>query len=136
MHYSKYIVYRCFFFFSSRRRHTRCALVTGVQTCALPISCTQNPRRIQTTRAQHHKTTKRVSLTRPIQPRTRQAQAQALTVTLLSSSAGLSANLEAVSLNSCGTVLGSQEAGSEAPRRIFTSSAGWVDRKRVVRGKK
>src|SRR3546814_8413006 len=31
----------CFlcFFFSSRRRHTRCALVTGVQTCALPICC-------------------------------------------------------------------------------------------------
>src|SRR3546814_10426135 len=28
------------FFFSSRRRHTRCALVTGVQTCALPISPT------------------------------------------------------------------------------------------------
>src|SRR3546814_9478051 len=27
----------CFLFFSSRRRHTRCALVTGVQTCALPI---------------------------------------------------------------------------------------------------
>src|SRR3546814_9602028 len=25
------------FFFSSIRRHTRCALVTGVQTCALPI---------------------------------------------------------------------------------------------------
>src|SRR3546814_2058511 len=34
---------RCvFFFFSSRRRHTRCALVTGVQTCALPIC---HPRR-------------------------------------------------------------------------------------------
>src|SRR3546814_4863790 len=29
--------YSCFFF-SSRRRHTGCALVTGVQTCALPIS--------------------------------------------------------------------------------------------------
>src|SRR3546814_4052070 len=29
---------RVCFFFSSRRRHTRCALVTGVQTCALPIS--------------------------------------------------------------------------------------------------
>src|SRR3546814_10861912 len=29
-----------FFFFSSRRRHTRCALVTGVQTCALPILIT------------------------------------------------------------------------------------------------
>src|SRR3546814_6316784 len=28
----------CFFCFSSRRRHTSCALVTGVQTCALPIS--------------------------------------------------------------------------------------------------
>src|SRR3546814_12242715 len=27
----------CVFFFASRRRHTRCALVTGVQTCALPI---------------------------------------------------------------------------------------------------
>src|SRR3546814_4639900 len=27
----------CVFFFSSRRRHTRCALVTGVQSCALPI---------------------------------------------------------------------------------------------------
>src|SRR3546814_11956000 len=27
-----------YFFFSSRRRHTRCALVTVVQTCALPIS--------------------------------------------------------------------------------------------------
>src|SRR3546814_17287111 len=26
-----------FVFFASRRRHTRCALVTGVQTCALPI---------------------------------------------------------------------------------------------------
>src|SRR3546814_545742 len=32
-----YLVFVVFFFFSSRRRHTRCALVTGVQTCALPI---------------------------------------------------------------------------------------------------
>src|SRR3546814_5601504 len=30
-------MYQVHFFFSSRRRHTRCALVTGVQTCALPI---------------------------------------------------------------------------------------------------
>src|SRR3546814_17240722 len=30
------------FFFSSRRRHTRCALVTGVQTCALPIYFTSD----------------------------------------------------------------------------------------------
>src|SRR3546814_6368363 len=33
-----------FFFFSSRRRHTRCALVTGVQTCALPISLADGAR--------------------------------------------------------------------------------------------
>src|SRR3546814_5094601 len=32
------LMYVLLFFFSSRRRHTRCALVTGVQTCALPIS--------------------------------------------------------------------------------------------------
>src|SRR3546814_4776451 len=31
------------FFFSSIRRHTRCALVTGVQTCALPISRRLSP---------------------------------------------------------------------------------------------
>src|SRR3546814_16339322 len=33
----------CSFFFSSRRRHTRGALVTGVQTCALPISAAAAP---------------------------------------------------------------------------------------------
>src|SRR3546814_1610170 len=40
-HYVSFIVFNVnvlfFFFFSSRRRHTSCALVTGVQTCALPI---------------------------------------------------------------------------------------------------
>src|SRR3546814_1575968 len=35
MNYYLYLL--VFFFFSSRRRHTICALVTGVQTCALPI---------------------------------------------------------------------------------------------------
>src|SRR3546814_7088983 len=36
--YRSCLYFFCFFvFFSSRRRHTRCALVTGVQTCALPI---------------------------------------------------------------------------------------------------
>src|SRR3546814_5219337 len=34
------------FFFSSRRRHTRCALVTGVQTCALPILLGQGGARL------------------------------------------------------------------------------------------
>src|SRR3546814_12900207 len=38
------------FFFSSRRRHTRCALVTGVQTCALPISASLHSGRPQSTR--------------------------------------------------------------------------------------
>src|SRR3546814_7063531 len=37
MHYEFRVVWCGYFFFSSRRRHTRCALVTGVQTCALPI---------------------------------------------------------------------------------------------------
>src|SRR3546814_3887271 len=36
----------CVFCFSSRRRHTRCALVTGVQTCALPIFNVQNVREV------------------------------------------------------------------------------------------
>src|SRR3546814_16346895 len=35
-------------FFSSRRRHTRCALVTGVQTCALPILSTDKLLSIKT----------------------------------------------------------------------------------------
>src|SRR3546814_6417522 len=35
----------CLFCFSSRRRHTRCALVTGVQTCALPI-CSERWRKL------------------------------------------------------------------------------------------
>src|SRR5881409_3745713 len=33
-----FLLFIFFFFFSSRRRHTRCETVTGVQTCALPIS--------------------------------------------------------------------------------------------------
>src|SRR3546814_21146368 len=35
-----YVSFLHFFFFSSRRLHTSCALVTGVQTCALPIFMT------------------------------------------------------------------------------------------------
>src|SRR3546814_10132913 len=38
---SEFTLCSLFFFFSSRRRHTSCALVTGVQTCALPI-CLMN----------------------------------------------------------------------------------------------
>src|SRR3546814_16626904 len=36
-----------YLFFSSRRRHTMCALVTGVQTCALPIYRRKRRRRIR-----------------------------------------------------------------------------------------
>src|SRR3546814_3695902 len=44
------------FFFSSRRRHTRCALVTGVQTCALPIFLVSTwGRGLSTGRARHSK---------------------------------------------------------------------------------
>src|SRR3546814_6329926 len=38
LYFLSFMSFLLFFFFSSRRRHTRCALVTGVQTCALPIS--------------------------------------------------------------------------------------------------
>src|SRR3546814_3107203 len=34
-------------FFSSRRRHTGCALVPGVQTCALPIFTPRGPRSLR-----------------------------------------------------------------------------------------
>src|SRR3546814_17243632 len=50
----------CLFFFSSRRRHTRCALVTGVQTCALPISQWIG-------RPCHHNLATQKSTTRPTQ---------------------------------------------------------------------
>src|SRR3546814_1731299 len=46
----------CFYFFSSRRRHTICALVTGVQTCALPISETNTFSPIPTSRASSEET--------------------------------------------------------------------------------
>src|SRR3546814_6841033 len=39
------------FVFSSRSRHTSCALVTGVQTCALPISPTTSRRRRRRSKA-------------------------------------------------------------------------------------
>src|SRR3546814_8955186 len=38
------------FFVSSRRRHTRCALVTGVQTCALPIYLEPSNARLKSAR--------------------------------------------------------------------------------------
>src|SRR3546814_1282358 len=47
------LVFVVFFFFSSRRRHTRCALVTGVQTCALPIFSDAVSRRSFDTRVTH-----------------------------------------------------------------------------------
>src|SRR3546814_3874739 len=51
-----YLLY--LFFFSSRRRHTRCALVTGVQTCALPIlhQVTINHSKALLKEADHHLT--------------------------------------------------------------------------------
>src|SRR3546814_5094881 len=46
MLYEVWLVFHEFCFFSSRRRHTICALVTGVQTCALPIYFTQAETRL------------------------------------------------------------------------------------------
>src|SRR3546814_7924915 len=51
--FSRLLPLMCFFFFSSKRRHTRCALVTGVQTCALPI-CKWRPRSFDTLIGQDH----------------------------------------------------------------------------------
>src|SRR3546814_1502619 len=55
-------------FFSSRRRHTKCALVTGVQTCALPIydvkttklhkSCQDTPYQVKISQLLHISYTK------------------------------------------------------------------------------
>src|SRR3546814_4980886 len=64
-----YILSVMFFFFSSRRRHTRCALVTGVQTCALPILLRVKP----LSREQHMRVSWSCNLldigTRPVRPR-------------------------------------------------------------------
>src|SRR3546814_1503434 len=61
------------FFFSSRRRHTRCALVTGVQTCALPI-CTIRSKRIGCVAAGHSAVlAARAGFRLPIQARPLQA---------------------------------------------------------------
>src|SRR3546814_5040312 len=54
------------FFFSSRRRHTRCALVTGVQTCALPI---WGPAVLPAHAAMPRYQRQEPSLTTPLKPR-------------------------------------------------------------------
>src|SRR3546814_4885916 len=53
----EYCILDCFF--SSRRRHTRCALVTGVQTCALPISAPTTPYSTPPTKDSSQKNTTR-----------------------------------------------------------------------------
>src|SRR3546814_7448241 len=64
-----------YLFFSSRRRHTRCALVTGGQTCALPISSrprwhrqspTADPGRLGTTPATHDPRQRTTSEGKPV----------------------------------------------------------------------
>src|SRR6184192_4603730 len=55
-----------FFFFSSRRRHTRCRLVTGVQTCALPISRRRGPSHVAGRRPGHqHRAARRARGRKP-----------------------------------------------------------------------
>src|SRR3546814_2927532 len=50
-----YVIVYDFFFFSSRRRHTICALLTGVQTCALPIYGLRARRGSRTRRQSDHR---------------------------------------------------------------------------------
>src|SRR3546814_7100451 len=53
------------FFFSSRRRHTRCALVTGVQTCALPILSSAPRTKAEASRSNAAPSVRRTSHPRP-----------------------------------------------------------------------
>ena len=57
-----------YFFFSSRRRHTRCADVTGVQTCALPISYLYVTQPCKYVIPSQRKTRRRRELSKPIAP--------------------------------------------------------------------
>src|SRR3546814_3468642 len=50
-------------FFSSRRRHTRCALVTGVQTCARPISARRPAHNKDIARSPNRTPTRGVAMT-------------------------------------------------------------------------
>src|SRR3546814_12630261 len=55
----------CLFLFASRRRHTSCALVTGVQTCALPISVEHRDQRVGLAqRAQRYGELRRIPMDR------------------------------------------------------------------------
>src|SRR5881409_4454165 len=57
-----------FFFFSSRRRHTRCETVTGVQTCALPISVRQARAQADQTAAALHQAEEQLAESRIAAP--------------------------------------------------------------------
>src|SRR3546814_13465968 len=74
------------FVFSSGRRHTRCALVTGVQTCALPIFSTR-PGSGQSSRRSTQENTKgrdctRRAATRPLRGGARGTQIDAALATI------------------------------------------------------
>src|SRR3546814_4803743 len=64
----------CVFFFSSRRRHTRCALVTGVQTCALPISNERRRRFSASQRLAHRREAAAVLRARAVRAQGRQVR--------------------------------------------------------------
>src|SRR3546814_21195948 len=69
-----------FFFFSSRRRHTRCALVTGVQTCALPISSSRRPAWLRLWLTRWHVFSARKSAA-PAMPKCKRSPASSLKLT-------------------------------------------------------
>src|SRR3546814_3960977 len=61
-------------FFSSRRRHSRCELVTGGQTCALPISCVQPAARVRSEPGSNSQVTWAADRHRSIEPATGNAE--------------------------------------------------------------
>src|SRR3546814_4880220 len=71
------------FFFSSRRRHTRCALVTGVQTCALPIYVQAGREDISQSDVTIEKIKKGSDVNRPYQPDGTSIQTSDLNMPLL-----------------------------------------------------
>src|SRR3546814_18108512 len=110
-------------FFSSRRRHTRCALVTGVQTCALPI-CSVSP-------------TATLVRASTIADHRELARLRAEGAVVLFEARGLDNELQRAALLGV-DILGGRGDGDATAyiiRRVIGEALLAVDRKRVVWGK-
>src|SRR3546814_7054708 len=108
------------FFFSSRRRHTRCALVTGVQTCALPISTM--------TRAE---VTSWISAPKKKRPKKRSSDQRARNHAI---SGRASSTLAAASCGQCGRSLTGPTMGNFGVRSAVTRQSDVEGKSVSVRG--